>query len=86
MALPSRLTPQQRRSALEQLPRSRLNTLTEHFGLDVGDKRVVDNHVSALIGSRNLEFADVLGLLKREELQNICDALGLDRGGARRMC
>lgn len=81
MALPNRLTPQQRRSALEQLPRDRLITLTAHFGLDVGDKRVVENHVSALVGSRNLEFADVLGLLKREELQKICDALGLDRGG-----
>ncbi|MCY1035676.1 class I SAM-dependent DNA methyltransferase [Corallococcus sp. BB11-1] len=75
------MTPQQRRSALETLPRDRLIALTAHFSLDVGDKRVVENHVNALVRSRSLEFTDVLGLLKREELQKICDALDLDRGG-----
>jgi len=77
----SRLSPQQRRTALEQLGRDRLITLTGHFGLEVGDKRVAANHVSALLQARNVDFSELLGLLKREELQSICEALGLDTGG-----
>jgi type I restriction enzyme M protein len=77
----SRLSAQQRRTALEQLGRDRLISLTDHFGLEVGDKRIAENHVSALLRTRSVEFSDVLGLLTRQELQSICDALGLDRGG-----
>jgi type I restriction enzyme M protein len=77
----SRLSAQQRRTALEQLGRDRLITLTDHFGLEVGDKRVVANHVSALLQARSVDFSELLGLLKREELQSICEALGLDAGG-----
>ncbi|NOK32800.1 SAM-dependent DNA methyltransferase [Corallococcus exercitus] len=81
MALSPPLTPQQRRSALEQLSRDRLIRLSDHFKLDVGDRRVVENHISALIGSMSVDFEELLGLLKREELQAICEGLGLDRGG-----
>ncbi len=81
MPSPQRLSAQQRRAALEQLGRDRLITLTEHFGLDVGDKRVSENHVSALLRTRSVDFAEVLRLLSRQELQSICEALGLDRGG-----
>ncbi len=76
-----RLSAPQRRTALEQLGRDRLITLTDHFGLEVGDKRVAENHVSALLRARSVDFSELLGLLTRQELQSICDALGLDRGG-----
>lgn len=75
------LSPQQRRAALQGLDRNRLSQLTEQFGLEVEDRRVLGNHVNALVRSRSVDFAEVLGQLKREELQAICDALGLDRGG-----
>jgi hypothetical protein len=45
---------------------------------------VLDNHVEALVRARTVDFAEVLGSLKREELQAVCEALGLERGGARR--
>ncbi|RKG68508.1 SAM-dependent DNA methyltransferase [Corallococcus sp. CA054B] len=81
MALSPPLTPQQRRSALERLSRDRLIRLSDHFKLDVGDRRVAENHISAIIESKSVDFGELLGLLKREELQAICEALGLDRGG-----
>ncbi len=81
MAPPLPLTPQQRRAALEQLSRDRLTSLSDHFGLDVGDRRIIQNHVNAIVRSRSVDFGVLLGLLKREELQAICEALGLDRSG-----
>ncbi|RKH29781.1 type I restriction endonuclease subunit M [Corallococcus sp. CA041A] len=81
MALSSRLTPQQRRAALEQLSRDRLTSLSDHFGLDVGDRRVIQNHVNAIVRSQSVDFGVLLGLLKREELQAICGALGLAQAG-----
>lgn len=75
------LSAAKRRVALEQLGRDRLIAITDDFGLEVGDKRVVENHVSTLLRSKSIEFEQVLGLLKREELQAICAALGLDQGG-----
>ena len=76
-----RLSPQQRRAALQVLDRNRLSQLTEQLGLEVEDRRVIENHINALVRSRSVDFAGLLGQLKREELQAICDALGLDRGG-----
>jgi type I restriction enzyme M protein len=76
-----RLSPLHRRTALQVLDRNRLSQLTEQFGLEVEDRRVTENHINALVRSRSVDFAEVLGQLKREELQTICDALGLDRGG-----
>ena len=81
MASLVRTPPQRRRTALEQLARERLAGLTEHFGLDVGDRRVVENHINALVRTRLVDFGDLLGLLKREELQAICEGLGLNSGG-----
>lgn len=73
--------PKIRRQALAALSRDRLSSLTEHFELEVEDRRVLDQHVDALVRARAVDFADVLGMLKREELQGICDALELDRSG-----
>ncbi|RKH60525.1 N-6 DNA methylase [Corallococcus aberystwythensis] len=81
MALPPPLTQQQRRSALEQISRDRLIRLSDHFKLIVGGRRVAENHISAIIESSSVDFSELLGLLKREELQAICEGLGLDRGG-----
>src|SRR5919106_3710826 len=81
MASLIRLSPKHRRSALEQLSRDRLNALSDHFALDVGDRRIAENHVNAIVRSRSVDFGELLGLLKREELQAICDALGVDRSG-----
>ena len=81
MAPSTRLTPQQWRSALATLSRDRLAQLSEHFSLDVGDRRVTENHIDSIVRSRSVDFGELLGQLKREELQAICDALGLYRGG-----
>ncbi len=70
-----------RRTALEQLSRDRLAELTTAHGLAVADRRSTAAHVEALLQAKSSDFATLLRSLKREELQAICDALGLDRGG-----
>lgn len=75
------LTPAKRRLALSKLGRERLNELTQRYALNVGDRRVLDLHVDALVRSKAVDFAELLGSLKREELQAICQALGLSSGG-----
>ena len=77
----ARVSAQHRRIAFQQLSHDRLISLTQHFALEVADKRVVENHLTALMRSNDVDFAHVLRLLKCEELQAICDALGLDRSG-----
>ncbi|QRK13687.1 type I restriction-modification system subunit M N-terminal domain-containing protein [Archangium violaceum] len=64
-----------------QLGRARLNELTQQYALDVADRRVPEHHAEALVSAKSVDFAELLGGLKREELQSICDALRLDRGG-----
>jgi hypothetical protein len=44
-----RLSTQQRRAALQVLDRNQLSQLTEQLGLEVGDRRVIDNHINALL-------------------------------------
>ncbi len=58
-----RLSAQQRRAALKHPGRDRLITLTEHVGLEVGDKRASENHVSTLLRTWSLDFALLLRLL-----------------------
>jgi len=82
MAKPAdELPPKIRRLALLQVARDRLSELTAHYSLDVGDRRSIENHVDALVGSKKVGFGEVLGLLTRAELQGVCDVLGLDRSG-----
>ncbi len=81
MSKPDILPSKIRRQALATLARDRLSSLTEHFDLEVGDRRVLEQHVDALVRSRSVDFSEVLGLLRREELQGICEALELDRSG-----
>ncbi|MBE2253868.1 MAG: hypothetical protein IAE78_30340, partial [Myxococcus sp.] len=44
--------PKIRRQALATLSRDRLSSLTDHFELDVGDRRALDQHVDALVRAR----------------------------------
>lgn len=78
------LSPAKRRLALLQLGRSRLNELTQQYALDVADRRVPEHHADALVRAQSVDFAELLAGLKREELQSICDALGMDRGGQKK--
>jgi hypothetical protein len=80
MSSDSNLTSTKRRAALSILGRKRLGELTNRNDLMVQDRRSVDSHIEALMKAR-LDFAELLRLLKREELQRICDELELDRGG-----
>jgi SAM-dependent methyltransferase len=66
---------------LQQLSRDRLAELTTRFELDVGDRRSTDSHIDAIVRKRSLDFRRVLDVLRREELQAACAALGLDSGG-----
>jgi adenine-specific DNA-methyltransferase len=75
------MTPKQKRTALETLGRDRLGELTAQHELEVSDRRSKDAHIDALIASRRLDWRALLEGLKREELQAMCDALGLDRSG-----
>ena len=70
-----------KRVALELLPAGRLRQLIDSFELVVEDRRSRDSLVGALADGRKLGFARVLGLLSRDELKGICEALGLDTSG-----
>lgn len=76
-----RLSPKDRRVVLAQLSRDRLGELTTRFELEVTDRRSTDAHIDAIVRKRSLDFRRVLDVLKREELQAACEALGLDVGG-----
>lgn len=76
-----RLSPYDRRVALRQLSRDRLLQLCDHYSLHVQDRRKVQNCIDVLVRARRVDFAQVLSWLKREELQDICNALSLDSGG-----
>ena len=79
--MPSTSPPRVRRAALEALGRDTLAKLTEKFDLAVQDRRSAAAHVDALMRSRTVEFADILGALQRDDLKAICEALGLDTSG-----
>lgn len=77
----NRLSARDRRTILLQLSRDRLGELTTRFELEVEDRRSIDAHVDAIVRKRALDFTAVLNVLKREELQAACEALGLDSSG-----
>jgi hypothetical protein len=77
----ARLTPKERRRILKLLARERLAALTDHFGLEVADRRSIDAHVDAIIKKRSLDFRELLEQFRREELQEVCSALALDTRG-----
>jgi adenine-specific DNA-methyltransferase len=77
-----RLPAPYRRRAIEPLSLDSLHELTEHFGVKVsGDLLEPAAHMEALVRSPRVDFGELLTRLKRDELQAICEALGLGRGG-----
>lgn len=70
--------------ALEVLTRDRLAEISERYELTVADRRVVAHHIDAIVRARRIDFAEVLGLLGRDELKGICEALDLDATGAKK--
>lgn len=81
MSTKSTLPARQRRAALESLSRDSLAALTQHYELFVSDRRVTKHHIDALVQARGVDFAELLGRLKRDELKAMCQALGLDDTG-----
>jgi type I restriction enzyme M protein len=78
---PVSFAPKLRRTALAALSRDTLNALSQHYSLDVGDRRVVTNHIDALARSRSVDFAELLLRLTRDELRAICKAFDLPTDG-----
>ena len=70
-----------RRTALAALSRDTLNALSQHYSVDVGDRRVVTNHIDALARSRSVDFAELLLRLTRDDLKAICKAFDLPTDG-----
>ncbi len=62
-------------------PGNACRKLAARFELEVNDRRSSDAHIDAIVRKRSLDFRQVLELLRREELQEACEALGLDAGG-----
>src|SRR5689334_5016004 len=81
MPEPIELSVRQRRSALEALSRERLTRITRRYDLRVADRRSATSHVDAIVRAKGVDFADVLGLLGRDELKAVCEALELDTSG-----
>lgn len=74
-------SPKRRRRALQTLSRDRLAEISEHYELDVDDRRVVESHINAIVRARRVDFGELLGWLSRDELKDICEALDLDATG-----
>jgi type I restriction enzyme M protein len=81
MPEPIELSARQRRLALEALSRERLSHITERYELNVADRRIAARHVDAIVRARGMDFAELLGMLGRDELKAVCGALGLDANG-----
>jgi type I restriction enzyme M protein len=67
-----------KRAVLEQLKRDELVAALDRFELDVEDRRVRDDLVNTLAGSRRAGLAEILGDLSRDRLKEICRELGVD--------
>jgi len=70
-----------KRGVLEKLKRDELLASLDLFGLEVPDRRVRDQLIETLAGSRKARLAEALGQLPRTRLKEICRALNLDDSG-----
>jgi type I restriction enzyme M protein len=70
-----------KRQVLENLSRNELLTVADRHQLAVQDRRVRDQLVEAVAGSRKVGLAEALAGLSRDRLKELCRALGLDDGG-----
>jgi len=73
-----------KRLILEHLNRNVLRELSDTFDVEVEDRRVHEHLAEALTASRRASLAEILATLSRDELKELCRALGLsDRGRAK---
>jgi type I restriction enzyme M protein len=70
-----------KRQVVETLNRNELVALADLHGLEVEDRRVRDQLVDAVAGSRKVVLADALAELSRDRLKELCRELGLDDSG-----
>ncbi len=71
------------RTVLEALKRDALHRIAKANEVDLPDRRSVAGAVEAILKAR-LDLAVILEPLKRDELKDVCRALGLDDGGKRK--
>ncbi|PCC68157.1 type I restriction enzyme M protein [Nannocystis exedens] len=69
------------RRILETLARDELQDLVAQNGLKVRDRRVREDLIEAVAGSREVDLAAHLGGFSRDRLKEICRSLGLDDSG-----
>jgi type I restriction enzyme M protein len=81
MTDPGGIPARQRRALLEVVSREQLARITARYEMEVADRRSAASHVDAIVRAKGVDFAEVLGLLVRDELKAICEALGLDSNG-----
>lgn len=76
---PAGQRPQQRRARLDDalagVSRERRRELCDAVGLEIADRRQVGLLLAALVEAPAVDLGDLLGRLKREELQGACDLL-----------
>jgi type I restriction enzyme M protein len=70
-----------KRAVLEQLTRDELLAVVERYELQVADRRVRDQAIEAIAGSKKATLAESLPTLSRDRLKEVCRALDLDDGG-----
>jgi type I restriction enzyme M protein len=70
-----------KRSVLEQLPRQDLQDFVEHFQLEVPDRRKREALVDALVASKKAHLSEMLEMLTRDQLKELCRKLELDDAG-----
>ena len=72
-----------KRTILSILGRDDLKGIVDDLGIDGADRRSADGMRSALPRSRKTKPEDLLGYLRKPELQTICGELGLPAKGKR---
>jgi type I restriction enzyme M protein len=70
-----------KRQVVEAFSRNELLAVVEQQQLPVADRRVRDELVDAVAGSRKVTLADVLGGFSRDRLKELCRELDLDDAG-----
>lgn len=70
-----------KRDVLGRLSRAELTEIVESLGLQVEDRRVKENLIQAVVGSKRATLAEVLPKFSRNRLKEICRSLGLDDSG-----
>jgi hypothetical protein len=78
--LPGTIMPT-KRDIIEQLKREELQAIAESYELEVGDKRVREELIDAIVKSKRARAVDVLRPLSRDRLKEICIGLELDQSG-----